>query len=54
MKEDKGSTTLEMAFKAADAIAAGQRQLMVLAAYGSSDAITAYHTARDRVTVSLQ
>ena len=54
MTEDKGSTTLEMAFKAADAISAGQRQLMVLAAYGSSDTITAYHTARDRVTVSLQ
>jgi hypothetical protein len=54
MSEAKGSTTLEMAFRASDVIAAGQGELTILAAYGATDTITAYHKARDRVTVTLQ
>lgn len=54
MSEAGGSTTLEMAFRAADVVAAGQSELKILAAYGATDSITAYHTARDRVTVKLQ
>jgi hypothetical protein len=54
VSEDKGATTLEMAFKAADVVAAGQSELTILAAYGATDTITAYHTARDRVTLKLQ
>lgn len=54
MSEAAGSTTLEIAFKAADVIPAGQGTLTILAAYGATDTVTAYHTARDRVTVTLR
>jgi hypothetical protein len=54
MSEAGGSTTLEMSFKAADVIPAGQAAVTFLAAYGASDTITAYHVARNRVTVQLQ
>jgi hypothetical protein len=52
--EDSGRTTLEIALKTADAIAVGQTELQVLAAFGSSDQITAYHSAREPITFQLQ
>jgi hypothetical protein len=54
MSEGKSSATLELAFKASDVIKPGQGALAILAAYGATDTITAYHTARDRVTIKLQ
>jgi hypothetical protein len=52
--EDSGRTTLEIALNTADAIAVGQTELQVLAAFGSSDQITAYHSAREHITFQLQ
>jgi hypothetical protein len=35
-------------------ISTNQRELMILAAYGPSDNLFSYHSARDRATVKLQ
>jgi len=53
MVEDAERTTLELAFKAGDVITAGQSELQVLAAFGSTDKITRYHASRDRLTFQL-
>lgn len=53
MVEDAERTTLELALAAGDVISAGQSELKVLAAFGSTDEITRYHASRDRLTFQL-
>ncbi len=53
MKEAGGRTVLEIALKASDFIATGQKQLALLAAMGGSDSFTALHRARVPLAVTL-
>jgi hypothetical protein len=51
--EAGGTTTLETAFKASEVIAQGQKELLVLAAYGEDDNFSAYHAARGSFKIQL-
>lgn len=52
--ESSGRTTLELALRTSDVIAGGQTELQVLIAFGSTDKITAHHSARDHISFQLQ
>jgi hypothetical protein len=51
--EDSGSTTLEIALKTSDVIAVGQKEIAILASFGGTDKINAYHSARGSITFQL-
>jgi hypothetical protein len=53
MKEANGQTVLELALKASDFIAKGQKQLNLIAASGGSDSFLAMHRQRERFLVTL-
>ena len=52
--EGSGRTTLEIALKTSDVISVGQTELTILASFGSTDKITAYHSSRERFTFQLK
>jgi hypothetical protein len=52
--EGSDRTTLEIALKTSDVISVGQTELTILASFGGTDKITAYHSARDHITFQLQ
>jgi hypothetical protein len=51
--EAGGLTTLEIALKASDLIPNGQKELLVLVAYGANDSFSGYHVARGSVRIQL-
>jgi hypothetical protein len=53
MKEGDGTTTLELAVKAASFIADGQKRLDLIMAMGGSDSFTVRHKSRYSTSVSL-
>ena len=53
MSEEADRTTMELAFKAADLITAGQTDLTILAAFGPNDRLNSYHVSRGRLTIQL-
>lgn len=52
--ERDGRTTLELAFRSADLIAAGQNELACIVAYGRGDNLGSYHAFRRAVRIQLQ
>jgi len=51
--EAGGVTTLEIAFQAGDLIPKGQKELVILVAYGADDSFSGYHVARGSVRIQL-
>lgn len=51
--EDSGRITLEISLKSNDVIAVGQKEISILASFGSTDKITVYHSSRESITFQL-